>query len=134
MRGPRRTVEPFKGPTRRRHPLFAAKWLIYTRLICRPYHGEISEHNSVQETQNNFSTDLSSCRFFNSLSSNSLRKLDTSQRSMSRSAETFSSSARNRTTSFVRSIVAISIDNHCRHRTSLITNTRLARANRARAF
>lgn len=70
-----------------------------------------------------FFTNLSSCKCFSSLSSNSLLRLETSQRSMSLSVDTFSNSARSRTTSLVKSMVAIltAIDNHNRHSTSLIS-------------
>lgn len=78
----------------------------------------------------------SSCKCFNSLSSSSRLKLETSQRSMSRSVDTFSSSTRKRTTSLVRSIVAIltTNDSHYRHSTSLITMTLGAKANHHRTF
>lgn len=126
MRGLRRTDEPFKGLTRRRTPI------VYSKTVLKhiPY-----TYTSFRNKKKEIIAHLSSCKFFNSLSSSSLRRLETSQRSMSRSEDTFSSSARNRITSFVKSIVAISttIDNY-RHGTSLVTSSLSAPANHVRAF
>lgn len=129
MRGFWRTVEPLKGPpARRRHALCLRGNGCYmnTKHMSAMMHGIPKEK----------STHLSSCRCFNSLSSNSRLNDESSQSSMSLSLETFSSSARNRTTSFVKSIVAIltTIDNHYRHSTSLVTNPCVALTNHTRAF
>lgn len=119
-RGARRTVELLKGPTRRRHPLFGRKRLLCAKTVYRT----MSLWKVIFSECFVIFAYLSSCKCFNSLSSSSRLKFETSQRSMSRSAETFSSSARNRTTSPVRSIVAIptTSDNHYEHSTSLITS------------
>lgn len=128
MRGLWRTVEPLKGPARRRHTLCLRGNGCYMNMkhMSAMMHG-------IPKGKN---THLSSCRCFNSLSSNSRLNDESSQRSMSLSLDTFSSSARNRTTSFVKSIVAMltTIDNHYRHSTSLVTNQCVALTNHTRAF